>query len=415
MDILDYLKKRQSELEVISHPIAGKDENFKYLYCFGLGVMALGHMKAITELQTYFESVLDSIYISKKNREQLIADINNYFEFRMNEFLKKIVKKDDQYCFMADLYKLYQMSLWSEEYCKGVMENYIKIFRFSEAEKEFFEKFNEANRKEDVAAAVKAYKKFKENGYDIRYQTLVYFFPEFSLEESYGDITVEAGQTLMLDKPTTIQGNIIVERGGSLLIYGAYVRMKGYIWTNGGRVQLRGARIKVEKCDRDYWLNLSETAVVQVESSFIDCENQCGFLTQNSGRLIILSSEIRNTSGKRAVRFEGLSLVMRDSECSGNKDGAIELFSSAKMIMNQCRFYDAQAEYGAAIYSESIGNVKIQDCEFFECHAKYLGAAIYFKYKKYGQYVKNAVCSDCTPQDSQIFNVYDDDFELKIR
>lgn len=93
MDILEYLKKRQSELEYKSHPMSDKDDGFKYLYCYGLGVMAVGNLKAVTELQSCFETMLDSICISQKSRSQIIVDINNYFDFRIAEFLKKFKAK----------------------------------------------------------------------------------------------------------------------------------------------------------------------------------------------------------------------------------------------------------------------------------------------------------------------------------
>ena len=78
-DILGYLKKRQSELEKVSHPMVRYDDSFRYLYAFGLGVMALGNMKAMKELQEYFESLSVRLCISEKGREQIITDINNYF------------------------------------------------------------------------------------------------------------------------------------------------------------------------------------------------------------------------------------------------------------------------------------------------------------------------------------------------
>ena len=107
-DILGYLKKRQSELEKVSHPMVRYDDSFRYLYAFGLGVMALGNMKAMKELQEYFESLSVRLCISEKGREQIITDINNYFDFRLTECIEKIREKEIQYCFVLDLYKIYQ-------------------------------------------------------------------------------------------------------------------------------------------------------------------------------------------------------------------------------------------------------------------------------------------------------------------
>lgn len=74
-DILGYLKKRQSELEKVSHPMVRYDDSFRYLYAFGLGVMALGNMKAMKELQEYFDVIVSKImYLRKRKR----ADNNRY-------------------------------------------------------------------------------------------------------------------------------------------------------------------------------------------------------------------------------------------------------------------------------------------------------------------------------------------------
>lgn len=415
MDILEYLKKRQSELEYKSHPMADQDEGFKYLYCYGLGVMAVGNLKAVTELQPSFEAVLDSIYISQKSRNQIIVDINNYFDFRISEFFKRINSKEVQYCFMADIYKLYRLALWSQDYCRGILGNYLKVFRFSDAECSFFEKFNKAAQERNVEAAVTYYKEFKNEGYDISYQTLVYFFPEFEMEEHYKDINIEPGKTVVFDKPVVIDGDITVERGGSLLINGAFVSMKGSISTVGGRIRLNGARIRVEECGNGFWMDFKETAVVNIEDSFIDCGKACGFLKQEAGRLIISGSEIKRTKGERAVSFNGLSSIIENTEFYSNVSGAIGIYGSARMVLSQCSFNDASADYGGAVYSESIGNVKIERCNFNRCRADYLGGAVYFKYQKFGQYVKDCECNGCIPQDTCIFNVYDDDVELKVR
>ena len=415
MDILEYLKKRQSELEYKSHPVADQDERFKYLYCYGLGVMAVGNLKAVTELQPSFEAVLDSIYISQKSRNQVIVDINNSFDFRIAEFFKRINSKEAQYCFMADIYKLYRLALWSQDYCRGILGNYLKVFRFSDAECSFFEKFNKAAQEKNVEAAVKYYKEFKNEGYDISYQILVYFFPEFEMEEHYKDIHIEPGKTVVFDKPVVIDGDITVERGGSLLINGAFVSMKGSVSTVGGRIRLKGARVRVEECGSGFWMDFKETAVVNIEDSFIDCGKACGFLRQEAGRLIISRSEIKRTEGERAVSFNGLSSVIENTEFYSNVSGAIGIYGSAKMVLGQCSFNDASADYGGAVYSESIGNVKIERCNFNRCRADYLGGAVYFKYQKFGQYVKDCECNACIPQDTCIFNVYDDDVELKVR
>lgn len=413
LDILNHLKRRQSELEWVSHPMIGCDDSFRYLYAFGLGVMALGNMKAMKELQEYFDSVLDKLCISQKGREQIITDINNYFDFRLTECIEKLKEKEVQYCFIFDLYKIYRLSLWSQDYCEKILEYYQQIFRFSDIEREFFEGFSECISRKDTTRAIETYNNFRKKGYDIRYSILTYFFPDFILEEEYNDIVVKAGKTFVIDKPAAVNGDIKVERGGSLLMNGGILKIHGSIMADGGRIRLYDTRIRVLQNDNDYFLKIDNAAIVQISDSFIDCGKFSGFMKQTSGRLIITDTIINNVSDNRAVSFYGRSAVITRSRFLNCENGALALYKRARVEIKNCEFTNCKAEYGAALYSESIGNVKCENCIFDECTAKYLGAAVYFKYQKFGQFMKNCNCRQCIPVESQIFNVYDDDFEIQ--
>ena len=413
IEILSYLKRRQSELENINHPMVRYNDSMRYLYSFGLGVMALGNMKAMTELQGYFDMVLRKLYISQKGNEQIITDINNYFDFRLTECIEKLKEKEIQYCFVFDLYKIYQLSLWSQDYCEKILEYYQQIFRFSDVEKEFFEGFSDCVAKKDTKRAAELYEYFRKKGYEVRYSILTYFFPEFVIEEEFEDIVVEAGKTVVLDKPTTVRGNIIVERGGSLIIHGGILKMYGCIKTNGGRIRMYNARIKVVEIASEYFMELVNTAIVQIAYSFIDCGKKCGFMNQKTGRLILSDTFINNSASARAVTFYGRSASISRCRFTNCADGAVALYNNSRVKIENSEFTNCASQYGGGIYSESIGNVKYENCVFELCKAQYLGAAIYFKYQKFGQFVKDCICKECTDWDSRIFNVYDDDFEMQ--
>lgn len=397
------------------HPYAKAEQSFKYIYCFGLGVMAMGHMKAITEVRDYFEEMLEEIRLPLKQREQIIVDINNFLDFRLTEVLQRVQRKEERYCFVLDLYRIYNLSLWSQEYCAQILENYLQLFHFSEEEKQFFEEFNEAAKKADIPAGIRAYERFTEAGYEIRYSCMVYFFPGFYQEQRYEDLIVEAGKTVILDHPTVITGNVQVERGGSLLLYGADLRMQGFIRVQGGRLRLKEARVQIEQCTEPFWLQLKDTAVVQIEDTEIDCGLKCGMMQQDAGRLILSDSRILRTAGERMIRFSGVSASLKNCQLHHGQNGLLEVLGAARMCIENCSFAAGEADYGGAVYSESVGNVRMENCRFEFCRASYLGAAVYFKYEKFGQLVRDCICYHCEPEEDQIFHVYEDDFEIKIR
>lgn len=415
MDILGYLKSRQNELERVNHPFVNYNVNFRYLYSYGVGVLALGNMKSMSELRDRFEYFLECIALPKDQREKIIVDINNHFEFRLTECLKILKTKEVQYCFLADLYQLYNLAVWSVEYCEKVIENYLQIFHTSEPEIAFFKEFNDAVVKRDEYRARECYHRFREMGFDIPYKILQYYFPKFTDEDEYNDITVLSGKTLYLDKPTKIQGDIVVERGGSLLFDGADVRMNGSITVDGGRIRFRDTKLYIEHCARNVFLAVQDAAVVQLQNTTIDCNAQCGFLKQNSGRLLIEEAEFAHSGKQRMIEFYGTYAQILRSSFSEGEDGFILASASSQMQIEKCDFFQATAEYGGAFFSDSIDNVTIKECSFRSCYAKYLGAAVYFKYQKLGQVVKDCVYQRCDPEESTVFNVYQDDFELKVR
>lgn len=387
------------------HPFWKRDLDFKYIYCFGLGVMSMGHMKSITETQDYFNSLLDHIALPANLQQQVLIDINNHFESRIDEVFQKIRTKEEQYCFVLDLYNILRFASWGRQYCESVLEDYLQVFQFSQIERSFFKEFTEAAHRGNHNRAATAYQRLIEQGYTIRYDFLTWYDPSFSMEEHYGEIKVAAGSTVLLDKPSVIAGDIVVERGGSLLIYGAEIQMAGGIVVDGGRIQIDHSDIRVSSCYHPYWLNLKDTAVVTVTDTVIDCQGKCGVLNQNKGRLIMEDCWLRHTAKMRAIRFTGQSVKVVHTHFLDGKSGFMALGGAAQAEILHCDFRSGTGEYGAAVYSDSIGDVLLQQCEFLGCKAKYLGAAVYFKTQKLGQTVDSCSCQDCMPKEDTFFNL----------
>lgn len=386
------------------HPFWQKKPDTKYIYCFGLAVMALGHMKAITETKYYFDTVMEQIGLSQEQRSQLISDINNRFEQRLQEVFLTIKTKQQQYCFVLDLYKILSRTEWAEEYCSQVLEEYLQVFQFSAAERIFFQEFYRAMQEEEIESARQACQCFEQEGYRIRYDFLTYFYPGFSMQEQYEELRIAAGRTVLLDKPTIVRGDIYIEKGGSLLLYGAELTMKGMIRAEGGRIQLRHSKVFLEGCQAAYWLQLHSTAVVTIEDSILDCGGFCGAVEQNSGRLVLRNSVFRNTAYGRAVLFSGISAQIEGCCFQNGRDGGIALLGIAAADIICCEFSDMEAENGAGIMSEAMEDVFVQQCRFCRCRVRYLGPAVYFRHQRLGQQVIGCSFSDCLPEGESCFN-----------
>ena len=371
------------------HPFWKKNSSFQYTYCFGLGVMSMGHMKSIMETQDFFEEILRAIHLPES----------------VDKVFALLRGKEEQYCFTLDLYSLLRRAAWAKEYCSAVLEDYLQVFQFSGAERAFFQEFDKCMRDQNEKGAREAVQKFSEEGYHIRYDFLTWFYPRFYMEKQYHGMRIRDGETVVLDCPTIIHGDIEVDKGGSLLIHGADMQMDGRVVVHGGRFQADHGHIEITECISDYWLSIEGAAVVMLTDTSVDCKGKCGLLKQTTGYLLINDGWIRRTAGARAISFEGDAVRIHNTHFSMCADGMVSIQGSASAELVNCEFQEGTAEYGGAVYADTIHDVLLEQCTFQSCRAKYLAAAVYFKFQKLGQRVENCQCMDCDPPENVFFNV----------
>lgn len=403
MDLLKFIKEKNSNQTV--HPFAYRDINFKYLYCFGLGVLACGSMKSMTETRQYLDQIVDSMLLSPNYKDKIVIDINNNFDYKINDVFDLFETKEEKYCFTADLYRISNKSLWAQEYCDNVIDIYLEVFDFVEEEINFFHDFMYIAEKKNKEQAMKLYKEFIHEGFRISYRLLQYMFQDFLLEEIYDNIVLDHGSRKIIDKPTVIKGNIIIQRGASLLMDGASVMLEGSIIVNDGKLAIKNTEIFIKSCTEEYAFTVSKSALLKIEDSTIDCNFKSGMLKQDSGYLLVNNATIQQTKLSRAISFSGKSIIMNGVTMQDCLDGGI--INHAEMNMDDCNFFNCKAEHGGAIYSDTLERVNISNCRFQNCNAKYLGGAVYFAYKKYGQNVTNCEFQNCLPMDSNLFNAFD--------
>ena len=202
----------------------------------------------------------------------------------------------------------------------------------------------------------------------------------------------------------------MVERGGSLLLDGAHLKIKGSILVQGGRIRIKDSEITVLSCSQDVFMHVEDAAVVRIDHAKVQCQGFCGFLEQSSGRLLIEESEFLQTDVQRAITFCGIYAKIERCTFSEAAQGYSDI-GFCKIIYEVLCFIHAKASYGAAVFSDSIDTVAIYDCSFDDCKAAYLRSAVYFQYQKIRTGGENCVCRNCIPSENAIFNTYDDDFE----
>lgn len=404
MDILGFLKERKSFFNQEVHPYAYYDNKFKYTYCFGVGVITYGSIRSTAETKKYFGEFLECIMLHHNLREKLIQDITNHFDYKINDVFALLDTKEKQYIFIADLYRIGVKSVWAQTYTDSVIEIYMKVFRFTREEKEFFCSFSELAVKKNKEEAQKCYRKFEQEGFYVSYKILKYMFPSFTLHEVYNNLVLDNGEKMFFDKPISVHGDIIVKNGASLELDGAKLNIHGSIIIDDGRISIKRSQIIVEGCNTEYFMEIHNVAILLIEDSEINCNYWAGFLKQEKGYLFINNSQIEKTSFARAIHFDGHTMEMNGSNMRECRGGGISLYNYSVMNIDDCDFSSCFADHGGAVYSESLNNVAITNSRFYQCQAKYIAGAIYFTYKKYGQLVYRCKIEECEPEEDPVFN-----------
>lgn len=423
MNVLDYLTQKQNIHTTPKHPLAQHASSFKYNYCFGLSVLVYGYKDQLPATLTCFSSILNEIHLDIELQKKLSVQVKNNFDLKINDTFKELTEKNEQYCFIADLHRLSFFGLISPTYCKDIIEGYCQVFNFSENETRFLKEFTDLGfqttkelSKETLSyydtkldKAVELYQNFKLAGYDISTIILEYIYPSFSLTNRLEDCVFDDGSIQCFESNLRIDGEILLSNCSTLVFANANVKINGSILAENGKIIIKNSHIYLENCEKEHFITVQNSPSIRIENSTIDCNHKAAFLNQNSGHLKIQKTKIQNTGKDYGIHFSGNSADISTSTFENCDSGALFNFAKKELFIASSTFTNCHNVHGGAIHSRSMANTTIYNCKFRDCHAKYIGGAVYFANLKYGQSVMNCTFEHCTPIDDILFNAYDND------
>lgn len=423
MNILNYLSQKKNSILEQPHPFARSSSDFKRAYCFGLAVLVYGYKDQLPVTLECFSSILNEIHFDKEAGEKLPALVKHHFDMKITDVFAKIQTKDQQYCFISDLYRLAYFGLISPTYCHDIISGYSQVFNFSSAEKTFLKEFTtlgfqtaEQLKKQTLSyydtkldTAVKLYETFTLAGYRISMPVLEYIYPAFSMTNQVENLVLDDGSIRRYESNLHIKGDVIISNCSTLVFVHSNVTIDGKIIIDNGKILIKHSKVSVNSCPSDYLIEIKDTPAIRIENATIDCNHQCAFLDQDSGQLKLQHSTIKNTTKGYGIAFSGNSADVSTSTFENCADGAFYNHSKKELFISSTTFQNCSGVHGGAIHSRSKANTTIYNCDFHNCHAKYLGGAVYFSNLKYGQNVIHCDFEDCTPDDSILFNAYEKD------
>lgn len=373
------MEREENKGSLVSHPMRERSAAYRYRYCFGLGVLAMGNMRAIMELQPYYERLLRQLLPDQDQYAQIITDINNDLERHLELVRQTVCDRVDQCCFLLDIYKMCLMAVWSVDYCQAIFDQYVIMFQISKREREFICAFGEAAAKQDQTLAAEQYERYEQLGGCMPFAVLRYIYPDFLWKQTRKGFTVHTGETIYLHGKQIIDGDILVETGATLWCEEAEITMDGAIRVQGGRVHFQNCEICVENCSQKYFITMTAGSSIMLTATVLDCQSLCGGIYQQKGSLLVKDSRLCRSARVPLVHFAGEYAEFQNTGLQNGLDGLLVFEDPAKVYIHDCRFVNGTRDYGGAIYSETFGSVRIRQCQFVECHVKYLGAAVYFQ------------------------------------
>lgn len=373
------MEREENKGSLVPHPMRERSAAYRYRYCFGLGVLAMGNMRAIMELQPYYERLLRQLLPDQDQYAQIITDINNDLERHLELVRQTVCDRVDQCCFLLDIYKMCLMAVWSVDYCQAIFDQYAIMFQISKREREFICAFGEAAAKQDQTLAAEQYERYEQLGGCMPFAVLRYIYPDFLWKQTRKGFTVHTGETIYLHGKQIIDGDILVETGATLWCEEAEITMDGAIRVQGGRVHFQNCEICVENCSQKYFITMTAGSSIMLTATVLDCQSLCGAIYQQKGSLLVKDSRLCRSARVPLVHFSGEYAEFQNTGLQNGLEGLLVFEDPAKVYIHNCRFVNGTRDYGGAIYSETFGSVRIRQCRFVECHAKYLGAAVYFQ------------------------------------
>lgn len=421
MQVIDYLNKKKSIIANQQHPLQHYSYTFKNTYAFGLSVLVYGAKEQLPITLECLSSILNALQVDLEVQDKLCSLVHNHFDLKIQEVFRLIDTRDTQYCFIADLLHLINYGMISSIYSTELIDGFMQVFHFSNAEKQFITSFcsisykiqqeklsntvSYIDTKDDIA--IELYQTFTKSGYTLPPSVITYIYPDFSLDTTYRDLSIKDGGIHQITSNTYIDGNISICNSSTLILDHASAWINGTIHVNSGKLIIRHSDLHLSDHTENYAILVEDSPTINIEASSINCQNKTSFLHQKSGHLKIQQSSILNTSQNYGLTFSGTIADISTTSFIDCQNGAIKNMASQEFFLGSCHFENCNSIHGGAIYSNSTASSTIYNCHFENCHAKYIGGAIYFAQLRYGQSVMQCTHNRCSPEDSVFFNHYE--------
>ncbi len=283
-------------------------------------------------------------------------------------------------------------TIWLAAHTLEVSEDNVRLF-YQFIHNALAENINECQLlAEEISSIIK----------DMAISDLKYYIMQLSDTSEFTQKMMEEKKNVRLIDRCNIYEDIVLERGMSLTIDHAVIRIFGNIALNGGTLKIKNSKIIRKSGSHRACINLHTSySVAEISSVEADCRNFGMFIRAEAGKVRVKNSHIYNTTRGAAIRFWGEEIVVADSNfsyCYSPEDGGAIMVRGGEAYIKGCHFTDCEAKRGGAVYG--IEGTQIKDCEFLRCNVAEYGAAVYY-YGNAQDSVDGLVYEACHPSGAE--------------
>ena len=194
MDILRTLQQKREVHRGQQHPLSSLSLNDRYLYGFGLAILAKGNIKTMEELAVPFETICEALLIPKDTVQEYANEVQQQFDEMLDRLIAFLmVEKKRRFCFLIDLIKLKEYANLGHYYCEEVISYFLSILKLEPEYKCFFIRFLQMAEQGNGDAAHQLVAELEKNYDKIGVELLQYMNPLYVETEEYEELYLTDG------------------------------------------------------------------------------------------------------------------------------------------------------------------------------------------------------------------------------
>ena len=414
VDILTKFNNKRKFWLTPEHPLSRKDKDYKLYYSAAV-VMQAEMKKDVSPLENFeLERLVKAGFSLEASDVVTVLRMARDQSHVIDYLLEKLQERQEKMLLLLDIINVSFVDGMCSKEERSSIDLFARMLAVPSDIVELLIQFIEAAQAEDAGAG-RALLGDIEKKTDLPPENLKYYLLKLWEQTECSQAMLDANGHQRIVGRCVITEDLVLRSGMRLIFDHAVVRVFGNISLEGGVLILNNSKLIRKSGSHRACINIRhEDSIVKASHCEVDCRN-CGmFIRAEEGRVMIMATNITQTTRGAAVRFWGRELFLAEvtfTECYSPEDGGAVMIHGGKSVVQDCRFIQCEAKRGGAVYA--VEGTQVSRCSFTKCNVAEYGAAIYYS-GWIGSNVHHLSFDDCHPSSCQVVKYITKRGELRV-